>query len=128
MSLTPKQEAFAQAIADGLNQSDAYRKVYDVSESTKQETIWKRASELMNNGEVTGRVSELHSAIAKKALWTREMSVKALVKAYKVAEERKNSNGMTGAVKELNAMHGFNEPQQIDLNIRQLPVSVDEFI
>lgn len=128
MSLTPKQEAFCQAIADGMTQSDAYRSAFDVSPSTKAETIHKRASELIGNGEVTGRVAELKQALSAKALWTREMSVKALIESYRVAKDRKNSNGMTGAVKELNAMHGYNEPQQIDLNIRQLPASVDDFV
>jgi hypothetical protein len=128
MSLTPKQEAFAQAIADGKTQSDAYRSAFDVSPTTKPETIHKRASELMSDGEVTGRVAELKKTLSAKALWTREMSVKALVESYRVAKDRKNSNGMTGAVKELNAMHGYNEPQQIDLNIRQLPASVDDFV
>ena len=77
---------------------------------------------------MTGRVAELKQTLSVKALWTREMSVKALIESYRVAKDRKNSNGMTGAVKELNAMHGYNEPQQIDLNIRQLPASVDDFV
>jgi hypothetical protein len=128
MNLTSKQEAFCQAIADGVSQAEAYRRAYNVSETTKPETVWKRSSELMQNGAVTGRVHEIQESLAKKALWTREMSVKALIESYRVAKDRKNSNGMTGAVKELNAMHGYNEPQQIDLNIRQLPASVDDFV
>jgi len=128
MSLTAKQEAFCQAIADGMTQTDAYRAAFDVSQSTKPETIHKRASELMQNGEVTGRVSSLKQVLETKAIWTREMSVKALVSAYKVAQEKKNSNGMTGAVKELNAMHGYNEPVRLDVALRELPASVDEFV
>jgi len=33
-----------------------------------------------------------------------------------VAQERNNSTGMTAAVKELNAMHGFNAPTQVELS------------
>lgn len=128
MSLTTKQEAFCQAIADGMSQANAYRHAFDVSPSTKPETIHKRASELMQNGEVTGRVSQLRQALESKAIWTREMSVKALVSAYKVAQEKKNAVGMTGAVKELNAMHGYNEPVRLDVTMRELPASVDEFV
>ena len=111
MSLTAKQEAFAQAIADGMSQADAYRTAFDVKPTTKPETIHKRASELMADGDVAGRVTSLKAALASKALWTREMSVKALIAAYR---EGKPSDKIS-AVKELNAMHGFNAPQKIDV-------------
>jgi hypothetical protein len=112
--MSPKQEHFAQCIADGMTQADAYRTAFD-AENMKPETIHKRASELIGNGEVAGRVAELKEKLVTKALWTREMSVKALVSAYKVAQGSNSSTGMTGAIKELNAMHGFNAPQKVDL-------------
>ena len=115
MSLTPKQEHFCQCIADGMTQADAYRTAFDADKS-KPETIHKRASELMTNGEVSGRVAELRGKLSAKALWTREMSVQALVSAYKIAKGKDNASGMTGAIKELNAMHGFNEPTKHELS------------
>jgi hypothetical protein len=118
MSLTPKQENFAQCIADGMTQADAYRTAYDVSADSKPETTWARASELMADSKVSGRVAELKGKLEAKALWTREMSVKALARAYKIAEQSNNSSGMTGAVKELNVMHGYNEPFKVDLMSR----------
>lgn len=114
MTLTSKQEAFAQAIADGMTQADAYRAAFD-AQKMKAETIHKRASELMTNGEVTGRVQQLRGELSAKALWTRGKSVEALVGAYEIAQSQKNASGMTAAVKELNAMHGFNAPQKHEL-------------
>ena len=113
-TLTPKQEKFASCIADGMTQADAYRKAFDAGKM-KPETIHKRASELMANGEVAGRVSELRKALATKALWTREDSVRALEKAMAIAEAKDNPAGLVAAVKELNAMHGFNEPQKVEI-------------
>ena len=113
--LTPKQEKFAACIADGMTQADAYRTAFDAGKM-KPETIHKRASELMGDGAVTGRVRELKGSLATKALWTREMSVQALVQAYKVAKEVNSATGMTGAVKELNAMHGYNAAQKVDIS------------
>lgn len=112
--LTAKQEAFAQAIADGMNQADAYRTAYD-AENMADNTIYARASELMSNSKVTDRVKELKSALAEKVLWTREMSVKALVQTFRDSPP----SVKVAAVKELNAMHGYNEPSklQIDANI-----------
>ena len=111
MSLTPKQEKFAHCIADGMSQADAYRTAFDAGKM-KAETIHKRASELMADGAVTGRVQELRGRLATKALWTREMSVKALVKAY----QEGNGSVKVAAVKELNAMHGFNAPQKVEVS------------
>ena len=115
MSLTQKQEKFAQCVADGLSQADAYRAAFEAG-NMKPETIYSRASELMADSKVSGRVKELQNKLAAKALWTREMSVQALVSAYKIAKGKDNAAGMTGAIKELNAMHGFNEPTKHELS------------
>ena len=112
--MTPKQERFAQAVADGMSQADAYRVAFDVKATTKPETVQQSASRLMANPKVAARVKELQAALTQKGLWTREMSVKALVRAFKIAEASANASGMTGAVKELNAMHGFNEPIKVE--------------
>lgn len=108
--LTAKQEAFAQCVADGMSGADAYRTAYDASRM-KQASIHVNASKLLADAKVAQRVDELRAKLATKALWTREMSVKALVNAYK---EGKPSDKVS-AVKELNAMHGYNTPQRIDL-------------
>ena len=114
MTLTSKQETFAQHIANGSTQADAYRAAYN-AENMADGSIWREASLLLDHPKVAQRVSELRSELAKRNLWTREMSVKALVKAYQVAERGDNPSAMTGAVKELNAMHGYNEPSKLDV-------------
>ena len=111
VNLTAKQEAFCQGIADGLGQADAYRAAYDAA-GMKDNVIYARASELMKNGKITDRIKELRSQVQEKQLWSREMSVKALVQAY-----REGSGSVkVAAVKELNAMHGYNEPAKISVN------------
>ncbi len=112
MALTPKKEKFAQCVADGMSQADAYRSAFDVGATTKQETIHKRASELMSNGEVSGRVAELREQLSAKALWTRQDSVQALISVLSNPESQKD---VIAAVKELNAMHGFNAPQKLEV-------------
>jgi hypothetical protein len=110
VKLTAKQEAFCQGIADGLGQADSYRAAYD-AEGMKDNVIYARASELMKNGKVTDRIKGLRSEVQDKQLWSREMSVKALVQAY-----REGSGAVkVSAVKELNAMHGYNEPSKLNI-------------
>jgi hypothetical protein len=116
MQLTSKQEKFAQAIADGMTQADAYRAAFDVREGTKPETVHDSASKMMAKPEVAQRVADLRKKLENKALWSREMSVQALVKAFKLAEKSGNPAAMTGAIKEINAMHGYNAPKKIDLS------------
>ena len=71
MSITPKQEKFAQEVASEKSQADAYRAAFDCAKS-KPETIIKRASELMTSGEVSGRVKELQGRSASRAELTAE--------------------------------------------------------
>lgn len=107
--LTVKQEKFAQCVADGMTHSDAYRTAYD-SSNMKEASIWRKASELMANKQVLDRINELRAKVAKKSEWTREMSIKALVQAYKEGAP----SAKIQAVKELNLMHGYNAPQKLD--------------
>ncbi|MES2950274.1 MAG: hypothetical protein V4858_17160 [Pseudomonadota bacterium] len=113
MTLTTKQETFAQAVADGMSQADAYRSAYDASKS-KPETIWSKASELMADGKVAARVDELRAVLASKALWTREKSVSRLADIADDAEARAAEK--VSAIKELNAMHGFNAPTKLEVS------------
>lgn len=109
MNLTAKQEAFCQAIADGRNASDAYRIAYPTSETWKPESVWQKSSTLLRNDKVRSRVEYLKAQVAEKILWTREDSVNALKSVIQ------DGGAITvSAVKELNAMHGFNAPQKIE--------------
>lgn len=121
MSLTSKQEAFAQAIASGKSQADAYRLAYSAGKMADA-TIWSKASVLMADGKVTARVAELRKQLENKQLWTREMSVKALIGAYKDGAP----SVKIAAVKELNAMHGFNAPTQLNVTTRTLEPLPDD--
>lgn len=127
VKLTAKQEAFAQAIADGMGQADAYRMAYD-AEGMKDNTVYPKASRMMNEGKIRARIDELKAQVAEKQLWTREMSVKGLIQAYRIAQEAKTSTGMTAAVKELNVMHGFNEPTKLSVDLKFKPITDEDWL
>lgn len=111
MKLSPRREKFAQAIAEGMTQADAYRAAYSCSRM-KSETIWNNASALMKNSEVLARVDELKEALAEKQLWKREDSVKVLRDVLSDPDSR--ASDKTAAVKVLNEMHGYNAPQKVE--------------
>lgn len=112
MKLTAKQEKFAQSLADGMTQADAYRAAYSAGKM-KSESIWVNASKLMADTNVALRVSALKALLVDKALWTREKSVAILSKIADSNESK--AVEQISAIKELNIMHGFNAPTQIEL-------------
>lgn len=115
MALTSKQENFAQCVASGMSQADAYRSAFDVKPTTKPESVQVSASQLMSNPNISLRVRELKEQVAEKALWTRLDSVKALERAIQIAEAKESATGLVAAIKELNSMHGFNEAVKMDI-------------
>lgn len=69
--MTPQREAFATGLASGCTQAEAYRRAFPKSRKWKDETVWKRASELAAVGEVRGRVCEL----VEKAAATNQITI-----------------------------------------------------
>ena len=111
MALTVKQEKFAQAVVNGKTQADAYRESYK-ADNMSDAAIYNEAYLLAKNHDVSLRIEELRAEIAKECLWTREDSVKQLKKVLA------DGGGVAvSAVKELNAMHGFNAPIKHDIAI-----------
>ena len=80
--LTAQQERFVILIVYGrdgkfVTQAGAYRLAYDCRRSSDV-TIWKRASELMANRKVAGRIAELRNAVALQSNITRELETEKL--------------------------------------------------
>ena len=66
--LTLQQDAFAHAVASGLNQSDAYRQSYNVSPDALPETTHSHASHLAAVDNVAARIQTLKDAAALHAV------------------------------------------------------------
>jgi len=77
--LTPKQEKFAQSVASGKSQSEAYRIAYN-AENMKDEVIWVKASKLMAEDKVTVRVDEIRKPVVEEARLTLGQHLKDLLK------------------------------------------------
>ena len=59
IGLTDKQEKFARLVSDGEKLTSAYRKVYNVKNTTKEKSVWEQASALASNHKVASRISTL---------------------------------------------------------------------
>lgn len=111
-SQTDRIEIFAQAIVSGKTQAAAYRAAYPTSLKWKDDSVHHKASEMARSAQVLSRIEEIRAALKEKALWTIEESVK-LIKEIATDYSYRGSERMS-ALKELNAMFGYNSPVKID--------------
>ena len=59
MKLTEKQENFAlEYVLNGGNATAAYRKCYDVGETTLETTVWNNAHDAVSNAKVSAGIDE----------------------------------------------------------------------
>lgn len=130
MSLTPKQEAFAQAIVSGMNQTDAYRKAYKVRPNTKPESVNVAASKLMADANVTQRVEELREPVAKKAQITLESHLEDLQRLRNMAVKANQMSAAISAEVARGKAAGVHiEKSEQLVTVRKLePISDDEFL
>jgi hypothetical protein len=60
-------------------------------------------------------IADLKARAEQGVVWTREMAMTALLDTYKLARDQNHAQGATGALKELNAMYGYNEATKINI-------------
>lgn len=86
MKLSVKQENFCNYYIECGNASEAYRRTYSCS-NMKDESINRKAIELLNNGKITARVKELQEELKKKSDITKE-EVLSMLKNFMYADIR----------------------------------------
>lgn len=70
----------------------------------------KRACEQMADGKIAGRIQVLREALSACALWSRRESVMAL---RDIATGNAPASERIQAIRELNLMHGYSEPERL---------------
>ena len=81
--LTPKQNKFAEEYVNTGNASEAYRRAYDVAETTSNDVIKVKASELLKNGNIAVTVKELQKKEAEAFQITRKEVAEGYFKMIK---------------------------------------------
>lgn len=109
--LTAKQELFAQSVASGMTQSDAYRKAYNC-QNMGNKTINENASRTMADGKIAARVDELRAKLIEATLWKREDSVLFYREIVRNPEEK--AQDRIKACERLDRMHGYDAPTKVE--------------
>ena len=86
--LTSKQTAFAEAVASGKSQADAFCTAFDSTKMLRK-TIHEKASRLMADSLIKARVAELRIPIALKAQMTLESHLEDLQRLRNMAAKEK---------------------------------------
>lgn len=121
--MTPEQQALADKLTNlqrgvvlgvvaGKSQRQAY---YDAGGRAKTDlSADATVSELLSNPNVRAFYDSLIANVAEKAIWTREDSLRTLAEIASGGDENGKTSDRVAAVKELNAMGGWNSAQKID--------------
>jgi len=104
--LTPKQEAFAQAIGAGANQSDAYRLAYN-TRSMMPKYVWDEASKLAHHPVVTQRINEIRRTFTKHSIWNKARVVAELVKNLEKAQQHGRIAAANQALRQIAKIEGL---------------------
>lgn len=136
--MTDKQERFCNLYIELGNGAEAYRRAYNVKESTKAETCQNNAYKLLQNNDIITRVEELRKETSKKHEIDRDYIVKGLLEIisdadytfklgkdktltkedskafYRLMNQTKNTDKLR-ALETLAKMLGLNEPQKIEI-------------
>lgn len=121
--LTHQQENFAQQVAAGLSQSDAYRFAYPASKKRADVTVWVDASKLAANPKVSLRIRELQAKAAAQCLITIESLVKHLdkVREMALAEEKPQCGAAVNAIMAQAKLLGLDK-QVVEISSNGMPL------
>lgn len=113
--LTPKQENFCIAYLETGNASEAYRRSYNAGRM-KTDTINRKAKDLLNNGKIAARLSELRAPAVAKAQMTIEQHLADLQRLRDLAEASEKYGPAVTAEMARGKVAGF-YVEKVDVNV-----------
>ena len=138
----PRHERFAQLVAEGRSQADAYRETFPQSKRWKDESVHVKASRVM--AKVGPRVRELQEDLAKRSVIQKEEAIKflsdvvrtpigeigpdsPLAQGYERGKDglRVSYVNKLAAIEQLAKLLGWYAPQKVESDVR---ISTDESV
>ncbi len=95
--MTPKQEKFCQAIVASNSESATYRLAYNAAKM-KPATVNRKAYELMADGHITARVTELREPVIEKLRYDLSAAMAEASEALGMARSKESASAMVAAV------------------------------
>ncbi len=105
--LTPKQEKFAQGVASGKSQADAYREAYPRSKKWDQDAVYSNSSDLAANAKVLQRVEELRKPVIAKLRYGLEQAMNEAEEGMLLARKHESPSAFVSAVTLRSKLNGL---------------------
>lgn len=106
VALTPKQEAFCQAIVSGMGPYDAYRHAYN-AEKMKAPGISVNASKLLADTKIALRIEALRKPVVEKLQYGLEEAMLEAQEAFEVSKGKEQGGAMVAAVQLRSKLNGL---------------------
>ena len=143
--MTDKQINFCHLYIELGNGADAYRKAYEVSDSTKNETCAINAYKLLQTNDIITTVAELREKVKQKHSIDRDYIIKGLLEIisdvdytfnlgkdskltkedskafYRIMQQTKNTDKLR-ALETLAKMLGLNEPERHEHTVKTVEI------
>ena len=116
-------ENFAQAVADGLNFSDAYRHAYETV-NMKPATIANNAYKLMQDNDIATRIKSLQDAVTAGKAWSFEQGMEEVETNIRLSRQLSQMGPARAATKDALELSGLlDQPQGLaDIKITKVTV------
>jgi hypothetical protein len=122
--MTSRQEKFARNVAKGMTQRAAYRDAYPNARKWKDGVVDSKASHLVNNRQVSGKLAELRKQAESAAVLSRQKRLETLSRIA-VENEKLSPKDSIAAIKILNDMTGDNAPAKTEVTVDILSAIVE---
>lgn len=109
----PAHERFAQLVAKGVSQADAYRECYPRSKTWKPSTVWEAASKMAYK--VHTRVVHLQQCAAKETVLTRAAFERHLMEAFVECRQEGDINNMAKVGALITKVKGWEAPSKVEV-------------
>ena len=110
--MTTRQEMFAELVASGMTQREAYRKVYPNSRKWKDSSVDSQASILAKTQKVSQRLRAARKEAAETARLSRDAKLEMIEEDLARAVKDHDRYGMIALIKLHNEMTGDNAPEK----------------
>ena len=114
-------EAFAQAVAGGMNHTDAWRMIHPKSKASNK-SAYTAAYKLARLTDVSQRIAEIQAESRKSLVLTRQEAMEILTK---IAQSDKGRTAIA-AIDTFAKMDGWDKPDKIDVTGTMQVIGLDD--
>jgi hypothetical protein len=112
--IKPQEHVFLQALFCGKSRYDAIIEAYPRYKDAERAIAQRWAHDVLQRPHIRAALLQLQESRMRRAVWERWQSVEAL---KEIVDANRRTKDAVPAIRELNAMHGYNEASKFDVTL-----------